>query len=70
MKEDVTLEQIDLYLSCLAQLANVKSTFVSFLSDEDTFSKLPECLAKCMSLCGTWHKFNRELILYSKIFSK
>ena len=70
MQNDITLEQTDLYLSCLAQLANKKETFKAFLSNEDNFSLLPECLKKCMSLCDDWHNFTRELSLYSKIFSK
>jgi hypothetical protein len=70
MSEDSTLEQTDLYLTCLSQLANQKKIFKTFLETPGNLEMLPICLEKCMRLCNDWYKDEAELRLYTKIFSK
>jgi hypothetical protein len=50
LQKETTMQQVDLYFSCLAQLGNQKKIFRMFLDMPNNLKLLPLCLAKCVNL--------------------
>ena len=70
VRQDQSIDILELCLGSIKQLANTKITFNHFLrKNKESSELLPSSLFKCLSISDNWFQETKHLKLFKKIFA-